>query len=116
VGSQRGGRGKERGFSLGVVVVDILVAVGSLDNAIIEVFRSLGCMYSLLVEGGWAVRYCGGGALTKMMLTFICWSLKHRAFPTSSPPSQHGFDRNTCNHKNLVGLDMCGRRPHCTHG
>ena len=46
MGSQRGGRGKERGFSFGVVVdVDIFEAVGSLDNAIIEDLRRLECMY-----------------------------------------------------------------------
>lgn len=56
MGSQRGGRGKERGFNFGVVDVDIFEAVGSLDNAIIEVLRCLGCIYGLLVEGGWAVR------------------------------------------------------------
>lgn len=74
MGSQRGGRGKERGFSLGAV--DILVVV----VICLEIEESLGCMCWFLVDG---MGECGG-ELTQMMLTFLWFELEHRAFPTSS--------------------------------
>ena len=66
MGSQRGGRGKVRGFSFGVVVdEDIFVAM------VLEIVGGFRCMYGFGCFDGREIDGVFGGSCTKMMLTFL---------------------------------------------
>ena len=85
--SQRGGRGKERGFSFGAV--DIFVAV----VRFLEIVDSLGCMYGgCRRNGGGMVGRCGGELIKDDAYIFVVGvdeTLEASSFPTFFAFSQY---------------------------